>query len=292
MKIIATLPVRNEGWVLGASLRALLMWVNEVVILDHASTDDSWDIITQVANENHGRVYAWQSRDIEWEEMKHRQFLLDKARWHGATHIAIVDADEILTANLLDYIGNILQVTDKRILQLPWVCLARGLDRYYSSGFWYQNWVSCGFKNTPEAYWEARDGYDFHHRHPMGYPRDWFQPIHQNIPGHMGGLMHLQFVDERRLRAKQCLYKMTEVLRWPGREPVHVVDQRYNPAVYQSALDVTRQHPIDPNWMSLYSHLIPHMRIGEEPWQERKCRELVAVHGRERFKGLDLFGVV
>ncbi len=290
MKIVATMPVRNEDWVLGCSLRAVLRWVDEVVILDHASTDRTPDICREVSAENPGRVHCFRDDNPEWQEMRHRQFMLDEARKCRATHVALVDADEVLSANLLPVVRDLIAgLPPQGMLQLPWACLARSLDCYYMQGPWFNNWVSSAFLDGPECYWSSsgRGSYDFHHRHPMGRNFSWHAPIGQC----QGGLMHLQFVCERRLRAKQALYKMTEVTRWPGREPVSVVDQRYNPAVYQSDPRNYQTAPAPDAWWEPYGDLKNLIEIESEPWQERRCRDLMAEHGAAKFAGLDLFGV-
>jgi hypothetical protein len=116
------------------------------------------------------------------------------------------------------------------------------------------------------------------------------------------GLMHLQFVSQRRLRAKQALYKLTEVIRWPGREPnqIRAVDERYNLAVYgqyrapapheAGLLEASLTSAPMNTWWKGYEHLMRHFHPSGEPWQEAEVLRLLAEHGREKFAGLDLFG--
>lgn len=317
MKIVAIMPVRNEAWVLGLSARAVLMWADELIILDHASTDDSQRIAADVRAEYPDRVQIHWEADPVWREMQHRQKLLTLARGRGASHIAIVDADEVLSGNLLpkDYdsidsmrkampfgpdIGTNIRwafgnTPRGAVLQIPWLCLRGSINCVHTSGPWAdgQN-VSMGFVDSPELHWtsEGRGGYDFHHRHPMGRPCVPYRPQAKRN----AGLMHLQFVSSRRLRAKQALYKATEVLRWPDREPVDTVDQRYNLAVYGTHSPYVYRDcstgEADPAWWTPYAHLMEHFHPDAEPWQEVELRRLVAEHGRQRFAGLDLFGVV
>ncbi len=51
MKIVGLLPVRNEEWIIAYTLRALLRWVDEVIVLNHASTDRTGDILLEIAAE-------------------------------------------------------------------------------------------------------------------------------------------------------------------------------------------------------------------------------------------------
>src|SRR5215475_6624079 len=106
MKLVGLMPFRNESWVLGLSARVALQWCDELVMLDHASTDDSRDIAMQVMSETKRAVILYEY-DTAWHEMRHRQRMLEEARALGATHIAIIDADEVLTANLIRRVRDI-----------------------------------------------------------------------------------------------------------------------------------------------------------------------------------------
>lgn len=298
MKLVATMPVRNEDWVLGVSLRALLRWVDAVVVGLHCCTDESQAIVQAVSCEYPGRLTWMIFTDPTWSEMNHRQQLLASARrTFGATHIAIVDADEILTGNLLPTIRDrVAKLVEGQVLQLPWVCMARGVDRYYTSGTWGTNFVSMAFHDLPKYGWAAREGYDFHHRHPIGSTQ---RDVVRQLTVNDGGLMHLQFVSERRLRAKQALYLMTERLRWPWRQSNDALNAMYGKAVYDSDPEkqTTAQAPL--SWLQPY---VDEMKAGKSSmfsnpnppgitWQEFECKRLIAEHGRDKFDGLDLFGI-
>lgn len=301
MKLVATMPVRNEDWCLGLTLRAALKWVDAVVVGLHCCTDRSAEIVAVIGGEHPGRVVTRTFNDPTWSEMNHRQTLLEIARGADATHIAIVDADEILTGNLLQSIRwRVAMLKDGQVLQLPWVCMARGIDRYYSSGTWGTNFVSMAFHDQPRYGWEARNGYDFHHRHPVGSTQ---RDVVRQLTVNDGGLMHLQFVSERRLRAKQALYLITEKLRWPGRQTNAALNAMYGKAVYDSdpGRVSTAISPLD--WTEPYieyGKLDGHawrndfVNITADPveaWQETQVKRLIAEHGREAFAGLDLFGL-
>lgn len=294
MKIVATMPARNEDWILGLSMRAALMWCDQLVINIHASTDNTKKIAYQIAREYGDlgpdpRVTVMVDENPVWEEMRHRQNLLTVARLEDASHIVLVDADEVLTGNLIPVIrDHIEKLPTDGLLQLPWLCLRDSINRFHASGSWAQQFISMAFLDSPHLYWKAQDdGYDLHHRHPMGRYLDPVKPYSLQ----QGGLMHLQFVSQRRLKAKQALYKINEVLRWPNREPVETVDRRYNLAVYGEG-HVMEFANCPSEWWDPYEHLMEHLNPGAEPWQESECRRLVQLHGADRFKGLDLFGVV
>lgn len=321
MKIVGLMAARNEDWCLGLTARAALMWLDGLIILDHASTDRTAEIIKEVCKEFPDRVFALREDDPVWEEMRHRQLMLKCARveklkdveWK-ATHICYIDADEILTGDLVfgppsdpAYTcvirGLFNSIPPNSILQIPWLALRGSIGQVHTSGPWAdgQN-ASLGFLDDPRLHWssEARGGYDFHHRQPMGKPLVPWTPLGARGT-RQSGLMHLQFVNVRRLRAKQSWYKIQEMLRWPGREPnqVHAVNQRYNLAVYGLYDPVRgwqerRQASLGPvpmeQWWKPYEHLMKYFHPHEIPWQEAEVRRAIAEHGPE-LSGLDLFGL-
>ncbi len=297
------MAARNEQWVLGLTARAALMWLDALVILDHASTDMTREIAWDVASEFPGRVVVINEDNPVWEEMRHRQKMLEQARLMEATHICYIDADEILTGDLLPVIrGLFAAIPPNSLLQLPWLQLRGSIGQVHVSGPWAvgQN-ASLGFVDNPLLHWssENRGGYDFHHRQPMGKPLVPWTPLGANAL-RRSGLMHLQFVSGRRLRAKQALYKMTEILRWPGREPnqIRAVNERYNLAVYggYTADALKTMHltlgpvPLD-QWWKPYTDLMKYFDPHMVPWQEAECLKLLEEHGPQKFVGLDLFGI-
>lgn len=294
-KIVVTMPVRNEAWVLGLSARAALMWCDTLVLMDHWSEDKTSDIYYELRDEFGARVQINEWRDHEWTEMAQRQALLDMARRAEASHVVIVDADEVLTGNLIPIIrGDIEYTHSRQIMQLPWLQLRGSINEFHSgAGIWAEQWVSFAFHDDPALHWAARDGYDFHHRHPMGRQLIPFRPV----PRKKGGLMHLQMASERRLRAKQCMYKMTEVLRWPGRISLEDLNKMYDLTTFGRADKLCRDpHPmakVPVEWWAPYEKLVDkHLKVHAEPWQEAECARLWKEHGPEKFAGLDLYGVV
>ena len=311
MKLIAMMAVRSEDWCLGLTARAVLQWCDELILRDHCSTDDSREIEQHIWAEFPGRVTVLYDDDPVWREMAHRNELLCTARDRGATHLAYVDADELLVGNMLPSIrGWVERLPAGDMLSLPWLCLKAekhigalhvpkegcGVPGDYdtwtfgnmSTGMWASQNASVCFRDEPFLHWKAREGYDFHQRQPMG--RTWRDVNPVGKYRRTSGLMHLQFLSERRLIAKHALYEITEVLRWPGRRTADQINEMYHRTVREAA--AAQCTPVPAEWLEPYRALLPHLHIDTEPWQEQVVRDLIAEHGIEKFKGLDLFGVI
>jgi hypothetical protein len=283
------MPVRNEDWVLGLSARVALQWCDELVILLHSCSDRSESIVRDLLREQFvGRVKFLVEDGDSWNEMRHRQKLLCAARSARATHIAMIDADEILTGNLVVRMRELIEEMPRGfILQLPGYNLRGDLRRYHANGIWGNRWFSVVFADDPRLGW---CGDRFHHREPMGPALNEWRPVPQGY----GGVMHLWGLNERRLVAKHAAYKMVETLRWPAK-PRGEIDRMYSQAFDPGAnprFDQVWLYAAAPeSWWEPYQDLLGHLKSDAEPWQEAMCRELYAQHGAERFKGLDLFGV-
>lgn len=285
MKLIGLMPVRNEDWILGLSARVALSWCDALVILLHCCEDESEEIAAEVSGEHPGRVVVL-GQQGEWDEMAHRQRILNAARKMGATHVAIIDADEVLTANLVMLIRfHVITLNRDQILQVPLYNL-RGSARYHSNGIWGNRIVSLALADSPAVAWS---GDKFHSREPLQNAAT-YKPYGQDS----GGVLHFWGASERRLIAKHALYKVTERLRYPMKQ-VEEIDAIYNWAI-KGRLDDTPVrwtcNEVKREWVEPYRDLIDrHLRIDAAPWQEQAVRDAVREHGREKFRGLDLFGL-
>jgi len=285
------------------------MWCDEMVLLDHASTDATAKIVQDI-DPGANRITVLEE-DGEWDEMRHRQAILEAARIQGATHIAIIDADEILTANLIrnmfdgpacefgkgakPWIRTIIAATpEEAIMRLPLYNLRGSLGKYHLNGIWGNRWLSVAFQDNPRLSWS---GDKFHSREPGGMGNlTAYNPIRQGE----GGTMHLWGVNELRLSSKHALYKVTERIRYPHKS-LREIEQTYND--WRSPQDNVKHWPEMPQWgnpweyasvpqewWKPYEHLMKYLDVGAYPWQIEETQRLVKEHGLERFE-LDLFGI-
>lgn len=285
MKLVALMVVRNEEWVIEASLKAALRWCDGVQVYMDRCSDRTHEIVYNLQKQHEGRINTANQGDAAyWNEMELRQRSLDIGRNMGGTHFAIVDADEILTANLLPVIKTwFLHLSPGQLLDLPMIP-TRTLDRYQDDdSVWSRAYLTVGFRDAPGlSHRPASDGYQHHNRPPFGCLPNRMRPL-EGLAAH-GGAMHLQFANPRRLLAKHVLYRMVDHLRWPGRETPAQLNFKYSQALQPPG----KLSACPAEWWAGYDK--DSITLDGVPWQEDEIRRLLAEHGRGAFEGLDLKG--
>lgn len=287
MNLVGLMHVRDEQWVLGASLRAALMFVDRVVVLDHDSTDSTPAIIDQVSAEFPGRVSrsGWQGQ--HYNEAAMRQRTLEEGRRIGGSHFFWIDADEIICHHLIRPLRSVIaDLNPGQTLELPWLAMWESLDCFRDDeSVWTNNFKAFAFADHPDInYRSYQDGYDMH-QHARDTKGDPVRPLSDQSSG---GVMHLQFANRRRLIAKHAWYKMSETVRFPGRNPASEIDQRYNEAVDGSGL---RLRSAPALWWQGYASLRESIWFDDPPWHETEVLNFWRTHGPAAFEGLELWGL-
>jgi len=288
MNLVGLMVVRNEEWVLGLSLRAALLAVDSLIVLDHASKDGTRGLVARVAREYPGRVHLLREDDPVWRETAFRQKLLDAGRARGATHFLALDADEVLTGNLLPRVrGLFAALAPGEPVWLPWLAMWRGLDHYREDDSRLSRIsMILGFRDAPGLHYaHSLAGYDIHTRELNGLLGE-HRPL---APKAGGGVFHLAFANPRRLRQKLAWYKMIETLRFPWRFTPEQLNERYGRFLDEEEL---RTLPADPAWWDPYRSWLGEVDLDGAGWHGEECRRLWAEHGTEPFAGLELWDVL
>jgi len=288
MKLVGLMAARNEQWIIGPSLSAALQFVDEIVVLDHASTDETPGIVGALSEAHPGRVQRIEWKGRHYNESAIRQALLEAGRARGGTHFFLIDADEMLTANLLESArSEINSLAPGEGLELMWLAMWGSPGCYRDDdSVWSNNTKLFAFADGPGVEHTAlEDGYDIHLQAPRGLAKPYRRPMADQREG---GVMHLQFANRRRLIAKHAWYKMAELVRFPGRQSVGEVDRVYSQALNEVGLRTT---PVDPSWWSAYGDARASLRLDDEPWHEREVLRMWQEHGAGAFDGLELWGL-
>lgn len=291
MNIVGLMPVRNASWTIKFTIPSLMSWVDHLCVLDHASVDDTWDVLLGLKEAIPGRITLHKEENPVWNEMEHRDRLLAMAKKENPTHLALLDDDEVVTANLVPHMRDFVEaLAPKQLLDLPMIGCYRGLDQYRidSSGIWQDAWASVAVGYDESLRWRASDdGYQLHKRQPLGslfHVSARYRPVKLR---NLGGLIHLMYASTRRLKAKQALYKMIESVRWPGRALRENMDRYYSEMASEDGMALA---PCPLWWWDGYDR--SKVDLAQEPWQELEAKALIQKHGAKKFEGLDLFGMI
>ncbi len=287
MKLVGLMLARNEGWVLECTIPAAMQWVDSLVILDHASTDRTPQIIREMEERYPGRIVAMEEPAADrWDEMFHRQRTLEVGRKIGGTHFAIIDADEIVRHDSMAVLRkSIGDLTPGQVLQVPLYCMWRSPYLYRcDESVWGHAMLTFAFADDRTLSWQPRGDYHHHNRVPFGAKGKHARPFQSRSSA---GVCHLQWVDWQRVTAKHAWYKMMERVRW-GKDAASL-NQIYGQALNETGIITCK---VGGTWMSGWGDLLPMIRVGEPSWHVAECRRLLDEHGADTFAGLDLFGVV
>jgi hypothetical protein len=289
MKVVGLMTVRNEDWILGLTLRGAMQIVDEMIVLDHASIDGTAQIIHEVAEEFPGRIHYQRRDDPVWREASIRQGLIDDGRKLGGTHFWMIDADELVTGNIVPEIRMMLAALEPGdLLTLPWFPIWGSLDRCRRDGnrYWCAKRTIYGFRDHADLQYEARKNRpacDIHTRAPIspGKKREhWLDDLRH-------GVMHFVAAERSRLVAKAAWYKMIETVRFSD-----VSAEQLN-ANYNRDLDETElvTVPVEADWWAPYLPWRKHVHLNRPTWFEWDCQLMWRQHGPEKFNGLELWGI-
>lgn len=298
-KIVATLLARLDQWSVEFAIRAALEWCDEIVIGIHEPggkvLDPTWNIIARLtaSPEIARKIDVVALTDETWDEMNMRQRLLARARELSATHIAIVDADEAVTADLIPSIRElVLALKPCETLEVPMVSPHHGgskagacLDMARVDGVFASARITLAFGDDPSLAWQnAADGYCYHNRPPRGIT----QRSNLQTASKTSGVFHLQYATLQRLGAKAAFYKITERMKFPDRDESQPgpLNHKYDWTLRDEGEEYV---PIPASaWAYPFGDGRNLVDLAEIAWQAWACSVLVKRVGPEALNGLDL----
>jgi len=282
-KLVGLVPVRNERVMIAQCLKALSKYTDAIVILDDCSTDETVDIIESLAQDcNVARII----KKDTWHrnEPGDKNKLLDAGRKIGGTHFIVIDADEILTANLLE--NNLLRNIVSKLqpgdtMSLCWIQLWRSIDHYrFDDSVWTWNYKPIIFADNGTASYNS----GFIHTLPIpnGLKGRKFQ-----LKGYKYGLLHFQFVNWRNLLIKQAWYRCLERIRY-----IHKTDREIN-NTYAASKDEQNLclQPSNLEWFTGYEFFDPSIFNESELWREEQIIGWFNQYGKSHFKNLDIWDI-
>lgn len=287
-KIVATMLVRLDSWSLEFALRTALEWCDEIVVGIHEPggevVDPCWNVIAKLTGDSDvaRRIDVVAMPDATWSEMSMRQRLLERARELGGTHIAIIDADEGLTANIIDGARSlVLGLAPGEAIDLPMVSPHHGasnsgssLDHARTDGVFGRARITLAFCDRPGICWaDAADGYCYHARTPRNV-----ESVKSPPTTDLSGVFHIQYAELARLGAKAAYYKIIEREKFPDRDgsSASELNKKYDWTLLDDG--ETYEKIPDDRWAYRYGDGRSFVCLNEVPWQAYAVCVLVGRH--------------
>lgn len=283
MKKIVVMPIKNEEWILEKSLACASLWADHIVVADQHSTDSSADICKQFDKV----VYV--VNDLQaLNQSAARQLLLDKTRelFGPDNIICALDADEILTSNSLsdpELEAMLTSLNPGQSIVLQWVMLWGSPDRYRNDdSIWGNNWKHFIFRD---------DGRSVFSDKITSEPRMPEAIMNNSVRCSAVKVLHYQFVNWKRMLAKQRRYRVYDFLKKPNFLNAIKINN-----LYLSTRDVEKEQvflsSVPEEWISQYEGIdlqnFPDERIY---WYEIDVLRQFAQAGERYFKWLDIWDV-
>jgi glycosyltransferase involved in cell wall biosynthesis len=269
-KVVVVTPVKNESWYLDTFLTAASTWADHIIVSDQNSTDESRAIMKA-----YPKVTIISNDSAVYNENENRKSLLMAARRFGDENLIFsLDADEIVDSSIL--YGSRL----KDILAAP-----RG------TGF---TFTLANIRSNKEDYWPVSmsptafidDGRMPDAGGAIHLPRTCFSEFSQTRYTGLH-IMHMQYLDERRVLTKQVWYQMWERLN-SSRTSAIKLYRRYH---HRDSIRPTKYVAIPQDWVQGYrSRNIDVFRFERHDtfWWDSEIEGWFQRFGLAYFKWLDL----
>jgi hypothetical protein len=273
-RIIVVTPVKDEAWILDTFLAATTKWADEVIIADQQSTDGSVEIAGC-----HERVRLIRNDSEAFDEGHRQRLLLREARkTPGPRIIFALDADEVLSANVLnsDFFDQIAALPPGAGIRLRWVHLLPGLTcAWLPPAMPYFGFVDDGSEHT---------GHKLHSRRlPVGEGAPQLRPEEPVV-------LHLTHVASERSRSKMRWYQCWERLNHPKMRASQIYRQ-YHPLEAIHPRDI---QPVNREWLAGYTQdgiTIPSHFVTSTTRWDLEVLEWILSYGRRRLARVDIWDV-
>lgn len=272
--VICVTPVRNEGWTLERHLRCAELWADHVILADQNSHDDTRAIAARFSKTilvpNHGKGHD--------DEERHRLVLEAARTIPGPRVILAVDADEVLSADVLQ-----APEWERAIRSPPGTVLTVEWINYLPGG--QHAWVP----KTALPIGFVDDGRD----HSPGWihvERVLVQREDLRISLNPVKLLHFQYLDWRRMKSKQRRYQCAESLHDSSKRPIQLYRQYHR----MDAVPKSEVRPADPAWLSEYELAgidMTSLRPQSAYWTDAEVLSQLLEYGPHRFRRLNIWDV-
>lgn len=270
-KIIVICPIRNEEWILEQFLKACSQFADHIVLGDHFSNDSSLSI---AAKYKKVKIITAESNSFT-ERERRNQLLIEARKLASEALIFSLDADEILSPNLEGNLNFASLCDQPKGTQFTFPFFNIGAD--LSSG-WFTN-------SDPIAFID--DGSIHEHAETIHFPRLPNPNSVEVIQFTNATILHLQYVDWRRMLSKHRWYRIWERINFPNKPAIEIY-RRYHHMDY-----IAKRKRISTNlvWLQHLSNCGADLeKISEglsSYWWDFEVQKTISTYPKDLFKRID-----
>jgi len=272
--VVCLTPVRDEAWILERFLACASLWADHILIADQGSEDASRQIARR-----HPKVTLIDNANSRYDEGARQRLLIEASRAiPGRRVLVALDADESLSAGAQDNLEwrTALSAAPGTVIRMPWInLLPRGDMAWVPPEPIAFGFVDDGSTHSGEPIHSARVPA------PLGAPSIELSEV---------GVLHYQYLDEKRVRAKQRWYQCLERVEFPEKRPSEIYRQYHHMDAWPA--DQINRVPCES--LRAFSDLgIAEVEIGhagQDVWH-RRILELMREHGADTFRRVDIWDV-
>ena len=255
-------------------LRAASTWADVIVVLDQASEDGSAEIARSF-----DKVHVADYPHPTYDDPIRRGLLVDLARQlvPGPRVLVALDADEFMAADAWEQpeMRAFLAAPPGTLALMRWINLLPDEPRAWIPG----DWTDFMLVDDGSAFrGEAMHG----PRLPAG-PRS--ERVHLDEPK----VIHLQYLDWNRMRAKQRWYQAQERIEYPRKRPIQIYRQYH----HMDAISERARHPVRPEWLAGYGPELAESLLtvqAETAYPtDNRVLDLLAAHSPGCFRRIELW---
>ena len=276
-KIFCLTPVINEAWILEDFIENAKLWSDYIVIVDHQSSDGSREIA-----KSHGEVIYVPYDHSGFDEPARRRLLIETARDiepDSQRILFAVDADEMLAPDPntdSQAWSEIKKLPPGTTISVDWCLLSSDGERYLKESTNLVGYVDDG------APFETKEIHGA--RLPSGDAGGIFEWRDVN-------LLHLKLLDKERQKSRLRWYQVWEYLNNNERNPVSLYRQYHR----MDHVDEASWRRVPPAWRSKRNHTVWQGAADSDSqsvyWWDREVLSLFEIHGVDRFRVIDVWGV-
>ena len=274
MKVITLLPVKNESWILKATLQNMSDFSDHIIIADQNSTDGSLRIYKEFPkvifiknnNQNHNNSVRWQ--------------LLEYARKKfGVSNLILcVDADEMISPDAISYIKKYItnHKTESLSFSFPWIQLWGSPNQHRIDSVWKNNFKNIAFFDNGKVDYERKTVLN---DHTSRIPR-----CEKEIKLNQFPLLHYQYINLKQSEIKQAWYRCSELIL--GNKPKKI---NYKYSITKNNTEIVLK-PTKSEWFKNLPIVNINYKI-ETDWKYREILDWFNSKSILFFESLDIWGV-